>query len=107
MTRGLVDFRSFHEPGLLDSIPGLTIESCMKEMKYVDYDGRIHGGLDAAVRALDRAHPIGGKFLYAYYIPGIRWLADRVYAWVARNRYRLANSRGVECETGSCRRHTS
>ena len=32
-----------------------------------------------------------------YYIPGIPWLGDRLYKWVARNRFRL-----VPCHDGVC-----
>jgi len=104
-SRGRFVTRSFHDEDALDPFPGLTIEACMKEMKFIDSNGRVAGGIEAAVRSLAWAHPVVGRLLYLYYIPGIRWASDQVYAWVARNRYRLAVSRGEQCDTGSCGRH--
>ena len=85
-SRGRFVVQSFHDDGALEAFPGLTMEDCMAEMKLVDLSGRISGGLEAAVRTLGHAHPVIGKVLYLYYIPGLRWIADRAYDWVARNR---------------------
>jgi len=35
-------------------------------------------------------------------VPGIRWLAAKVYSWVARNRYRWNSSL---CADGTCSLH--
>ena len=87
--RGRITLRSFQGEGVLDDYPGLTHAACMEELKLVGPDGRIYGGAEAIVRVIDRGHPVLGKVLFGYYVPGVRWISDRAYAWVARRRYRL------------------
>ena len=55
-------------------------------------DGRVYTGAEAIARS------VGGAAL-AYYVPGIRQLADRVYGAIARNRHRLPGG----CAASSCR----
>lgn len=87
IARGRLTLRSLHDNGALSGCPGLTVEACMKEVKLVDRDGSVYGGAEAVVRAVRIGHPILGWVLYAYYVPGIRRVADRAYARVARKRY--------------------
>ena len=60
-------------------------------------DRASYRGAAAINRALDVAFGIR-VFLPLYRLPGIRWAQDRVYQWVAENRFRL---RGVTpwCQT--------
>ncbi len=88
IARGRLTLRSLHDKGILSGCPGLTVEACMKEVKLVERDGSVYGGAEAVVRAVRIGWPILGWLLNAYYVPGIRRVADRAYAWVARNRYR-------------------
>ncbi len=104
---GRIVLRSFHDDGVLDADPSLSHESCMKEMKLVDADGRIYGGAGAVFRALAIRHRLLGTLLRLYYVPGIRNLADWGYGLVARNRYRIAGKSLEECETGACKRHST
>lgn len=67
---------------------GLAAERCAREVVWVGPDG-VHGGAQAFAAWL--VHHGGlvsilGRTLRA---PGVRWLADRVYAVVARHRHRL------------------
>ncbi len=101
--RGKFALRSFHDAKVLDEFPGITFDACMQEMKIVEADGRIYGGVEAVVRAIDAGHPVVGKILYGYYVPGIRQLADAVYRWIAVNRYRFG--RRPPDGPGSCPRH--
>ena len=97
--------RSFHDPGVLDDYPGLTFEMCMEGMKLIDPHGKIFDGAEAVIHAIAIRHRFAGAIpLLLYNTPGVRWIADRVYAWVARNRYRIMG-RSEECETGRCRLH--
>lgn len=103
--RGKIALRSFQEAGALDAFPGLTHEACMRELKLVDARGRLFGGAEAVVRALNIGRPVLGKVALGYYVPGVRWLADRAYAWVARNRYKLFGRIRPECDGDACRVH--
>ncbi len=90
----------------LPRFPGLSEEEALREIKLVSADGRIYGGAEAIVKLVNLGHPFSGKLLYLYYLPGIRQLSDRFYAWVARNRYRLFGKRPEDaCENGACAVH--
>jgi len=88
IVRGALLFRSFHDEGVLADYPGLNKEACMKEIKLVEPGGRICGGAEAVVRAIRYGNPILGVFVWVYYVPGVRYAADRIYAQVARSRHR-------------------
>jgi predicted DCC family thiol-disulfide oxidoreductase YuxK len=99
--RADVEYRSFRDPGALDSFPGLTMDRCERAMQFVRKDGRVFDGMEAIVQLL-RSRAIGPLAL-AYYVPGIRQLADLVYWIVARNRFRIGGR--VDCASGTCGLH--
>jgi predicted DCC family thiol-disulfide oxidoreductase YuxK len=103
--RGRLALRSFQEPGALDAFPGLTHEQCMRELVLVDARGRVFGGAAAVVRALRIGRPVLGALALAYYLPGVRWLCDRAYVRIARNRYRLFGKTGPACDGDACAVH--
>lgn len=88
ISRGRIATLSFQEPGVLDRFPGLTHDACMQELKLVEGEGRVFGGAEAVTRALSLGRPVLGRLLLAYYLPGVRRVADRAYAAFARRRYR-------------------
>ena len=103
---GALDLVNFQEPGALDRFPGIPRDSCMRQMHLVTPTGRVYGGLEAAVQAV-ATRPVLGRAAYLYYLPGLRWLLDRLYALIAANRYRIMG-RAVaagECEGGTCALH--
>jgi predicted DCC family thiol-disulfide oxidoreductase YuxK len=104
---GKISLRSFREEAALAAFPGLSLEECVREMKLVDRDGRIYGGAEAIARTLGLGRRFLGKFALLYYVPGVRWIADRLYAWVARNRFRLPRSHAAACDDGTCGLHTT
>lgn len=91
---------SFHEPGVLERYPALTREQCDRAMQLVLPDGRIVAGARAVAEAIRLRRRIGWM-ANVYYLPGLRWMIDRGYDWIARHRYRLAGGRAV-CSNGSC-----
>jgi predicted DCC family thiol-disulfide oxidoreductase YuxK len=103
---GTLDAQSFQEPGVLDRFPGITHAACMEAMHLVTPDGRVYKGFEAVVQAI-ATRPILGKAAYVYYLPGLRWLCDRLYALIAANRYRLMGKRVAagECADGTCALH--
>lgn len=96
-----IDKVDFQEEGALARFPGLTWDDCMKEMKLVSPDGRVHGGADAIARALT-TRPVWWLLVWPFYIPGIRQIARAIYRLVARHRYRLA---AKDCDGGTCSLH--
>lgn len=100
--RGALEPLSFQDEGVLDRFPGLTHDECMQAMHVVAPDGRVYRGMEAAVRALVTRR-IYWAIAWGYYVPGIRQALDALYAWIARNRYRL---RGREaCDDEACAVH--
>lgn len=98
--RGAIDLVSYQEPGTLDRFPGLTYDMCQQRMHLITPNGRVFAGFEAAVQAVATRRSIG-RLAYVYYVPGLRTLLDWVYAWIARNRYRLMG----RCDDGSCAIH--
>jgi predicted DCC family thiol-disulfide oxidoreductase YuxK len=102
---GALEAVDFQEPGALARFPGLSYEACMEAMYLVAPDGRLFRGFEAAVRAVS-TRPLLGILASVYYLPGIRQLCDRLYAWVAANRYRLFGKTVVDnCTEGTCALH--
>lgn len=104
MAHGRIEMRDFQQPGALDAFPTLTHEACMRELKVVEPDGRISGGAEAIVRVLRAARPLLGRLALVYYVPGVRWLADRAYRFVANRRYEVFG-RTEDCDDGTCSLH--
>jgi len=73
----------------------------MRWMQAVDQRGRIWSGSDAWAR-IGLLLPGWSLFAWVPLVPGIRWLASKVYLWIARNRYRW--NRAL-CSDGSCSMH--
>jgi predicted DCC family thiol-disulfide oxidoreductase YuxK len=104
--RGMVEAVNFHEPGALARFPGITHDACMKAIHLVSPDGQVYKGFEAIVRAL-ATRPLLSWLLPVCQLPGLRTVLDRLYRFMAANRYRFwgksADSR--TCEAGTCRLH--
>jgi predicted DCC family thiol-disulfide oxidoreductase YuxK len=69
--------------------PQISDEACLTAMQLVLPDGRVLAGADAVpeiLRRIPRWRWLAGLFD----LPGIRPVARRVYAWIARHRMRLS-----------------
>jgi predicted DCC family thiol-disulfide oxidoreductase YuxK len=69
--------------------PGITDAACMTAMQVVLPDGRVLSGADAVPELLRRVRG-WGWVATVFALPGVRPIARRVYAWVARNRMRIS-----------------
>lgn len=73
----------------------------MRWMQAVDARGHVWSGADAWAHI--GMHLPGWNLLaWVLLIPGVRWIAAKVYAWIARNRYRW--NRNL-CADGTCALH--
>lgn len=88
--------RSAHEPGLLDALPGVTLEACMEAMHAITPSGRVFAGPEAIVRLL-AGRRAWGVLAWMYFTPGVRVLCDLAYNWVARHRYQLSSAADDRC----------
>lgn len=100
---GHIDMVNFQEAGALDRFPGLSHDMCMQQMYLITPNGRAIGGFEAAVVAVATRRWIGW-IAYLYYTPGLRWLFDRLYVFIARNRYRIIG-KAADCPGGTCSLH--
>lgn len=85
---------SFRDDGVLERF-GLSTSACEAAIHLVRPDGRVDTGVGAFVGAL--RHRWFGVPLRLLEVPGLRWVADRVYAFISKWRFRIA---GTTCTDG-------
>jgi predicted DCC family thiol-disulfide oxidoreductase YuxK len=96
-----IETLNLHEPSVASRFPQIRPDEAMRLMQAVDSQGRVYSGVDAWARA-GLALP-GWKLLaWLLLVPGIHFIAERVYGWVARNRYRWNRE---ACASGTCALH--
>jgi predicted DCC family thiol-disulfide oxidoreductase YuxK len=96
-----VETLDLHDPTVAGRFPQVNRDEAMLLMQAVDQRGRVYSGADAWARVLS-ALPGWKLIAWLLFVPGIHFLAQRVYSWVARNRYRWNRE---ECEGGTCALH--
>ncbi len=62
-------------------------------------EGRLYRGA-RCIRRLSRSMPLALPLAILLYVPGVIWLAEKIYQWISRNRYVL--SRVFRCNE-ACR----
>lgn len=92
---GRVEKVPFQAAGVLEAHPDLTAAEAHGAIQFYDALGRRWSGADA-LREMARNLPLGAPVALALGLPGIRWIADRAYRCVARNRHR------VGCKSSAC-----
>ena len=100
-SRGRIELLDLHDPSATQRFPQINREEALKWMQVVDPQGRVYSGADAWAR-IGELLPGWNLLAWILQIPGIRWLAAKVYALIARNRYRW--NRAI-CEDGCCSLH--
>jgi predicted DCC family thiol-disulfide oxidoreductase YuxK len=85
-----------------ESLPPCTVpldsNRLIEEMHVVPADRtRAYAGY-AAFRWMAWRLPLVAWLAPLLYIPGIPWIGDRIYKWIAKNRFGL-----VPCDDGGCR----
>ncbi len=75
-----------------ERFPWIPEERCLEAIQLVLPDGEVLAG-DAAISEILRRLR-GWRWLARLFeIPGMRWLAPRLYQWVARHRYAISCAR--------------
>lgn len=95
-TRRRIEVVPSQSPGLMARFPWIPREAYGKAIQLVGPGGATYQGA-AAVEHLLGILPRGRLVAWIFHIPGIRVLADRIYRWVARNRYRMGC--GEHCQS--------
>jgi predicted DCC family thiol-disulfide oxidoreductase YuxK len=101
-----VEFLDLHNwDEVSNRYPALDYETAMGQMQVVEPNGTMHSGFDG-VRRLLRELPLTFPIWLLLQIPGMKWVGDRVYRFIARNRYRINKAFGAPvCENGVCKLH--
>jgi len=100
-SRGRIELLDLHDLSVSQRYPKIDREEAMKWMVAVNPQGRTYKGADAWAR-VGMLLPGWNVFAWILLLPGIHWFATRIYAWIARNRYRW--NRTI-CNDDSCRIH--
>jgi predicted DCC family thiol-disulfide oxidoreductase YuxK len=102
MDRGArVELLDLHDPSAQTRFPQVNREEAMQWMQAVDPHGRIFSGVDAWAR-IGLTLPGWKLIAWLLLVPGIHFIARKIYELVARNRYRWNQE---ECADGSCDLH--
>ena len=78
--------------------PGLTREQLLEAIHCLSRDGRLYRGA-RCIRFVGLRIPLLVPLALILWFPGVIWIAERIYAWVSRNRLLL--SRVFGCK-GAC-----
>ena len=100
-SRGRIELVDLHHASVPQRFPQIDRAEAMKWMLAIDAQGRTYKGADAWAQ-IGLLLP-GWNFLaWILLVPGIHWFAAKIYAWIARNRYRWNST---VCNDDSCRVH--
>src|SRR3974390_2272064 len=100
-TRQRIEFLDVHDPSVKERFPQVDADVALLWMQAVDANGHIYSGADAWAH-MGMLLPGWNLLAWILLLPGVHWIAARVYQWVARNRHRW--NRDV-CADGTCALH--
>jgi len=95
-----VTFVDVQDPAAMEPFPMVDRAAGLRQMFVLDPGGRLAGGYDGFVSLLPALRLLR-PLRHVMKLSPVRAVGRRVYAWVARNRYRLGGR--VSCEDGACR----
>jgi predicted DCC family thiol-disulfide oxidoreductase YuxK len=96
---GNLQTEPLQSPGVAQRL-GIAPASLLDSVRWLDSSGAVYSGAQAANAALSAA--VGTRIpLVIYRIPGIRFVEEAIYRWVAANRYRFPGT------TPYCESHPS
>ena len=100
-SRNRIETIDLHDPAAQMRFSQIDREAATRWMQAVDARGRVWSGAVAWAH-IGLLLPGWNLVAWLLLVPGIRWLAGKGYAWVARNRYRWNSSL---CNDGTCSLH--
>jgi predicted DCC family thiol-disulfide oxidoreductase YuxK len=84
----MLDIVASQAPGVQARFPWIPAGAYAESVQVIAPDGKTFQGA-AAVEELLRVLPRGKFVSWIFFVPGIRGIAERLYRWIARNRYKL------------------
>jgi predicted DCC family thiol-disulfide oxidoreductase YuxK len=95
--RNIFEYTPRQTPGLDQRFPILTQGDFNTGMRLIRPDGTIAVGADA-VYEIARQLPAYRAAAWLYRVPVLKQIFRGLYAWVAKNRYKLAEKSGQVCD---------
>jgi len=89
LSRGALEILPCRSRVRAERFPQVPETGCLTAMQLVLPDGRVLSGADAVPELLRRIRGWGWA-AGVFAVPGLRPLARRAYAWIARNRMRIS-----------------
>jgi predicted DCC family thiol-disulfide oxidoreductase YuxK len=84
---GKLQSEPLQSPGTAQRL-GISLSELLDSVRWLDSSGDVYSGAEAANAALSAA--IGSRIpLRLYRLPGVGYIEEAVYRWVAANRYRF------------------
>ncbi len=91
----MVSLLPMSDPRAVQVAPGLRREDLLEAIHCVTKDGKIFRGA-RCLRHVGMRMPLLVPLALVFWIPGVIWLAEKIYNWVARNRYLLSRLFGCK-----------
>jgi predicted DCC family thiol-disulfide oxidoreductase YuxK len=82
-------------PHVAEIAPNLTPEALQAAIHCLTPDGRTYRGA-RCIRYIGMRMPLLIPIALFLWIPGMIWIAEKIYAWVSRNRYLLSKLFGCK-----------
>ena len=83
------------DPRAAEIAPQLSREELLEAMHCVSKNGRIYRGA-GCIRFVGMRLPLMVPVALFLWVPGVIWIAERVYAWVSRHRLRISRIFGCK-----------
>ena len=83
------------DPRAAEIAPQLSGEELLEAMHCVSKNGRIYRGA-RCIRFVGMRLPLMVPVALFLWVPGVIWIAERVYAWVSRHRLRISRIFGCK-----------
>ncbi|HXG47315.1 MAG TPA: DUF393 domain-containing protein [Methylomirabilota bacterium] len=84
-----VSLMPLSHPRATDLAPSLTPEALREAIHCIAPEGRIYRGA-RCIRHVALRLPLAMPMALVLWIPGVIWVAERVYQWISRNRHLLS-----------------
>ena len=103
-----IEFLDLHDVDtLMQRYPNLEFDQLFGEIHVIEPQGELYKGFYGTKRMLKEL-PLGFPLWLLLQLPGMDWVGNKVYRWVARNRYKINKLFGREipdCVDGVCKLH--